>query len=247
MLNGKTAVITGCLQGIGRCTMDLFASNNASVFACCQYETEEFSRHIAEISGKLGVEIIPVYFDMSDNAAIKSAAIEIQKKKKSIDVLVNIAGINKDALFQMVTYDDLQATFQVNFFSQIIFSQYIVKLMQKNNGGGSIINTASISGLDGNKGQLAYAASKSALVAATKTMAVELGEKRIRVNAIAPGVIDTNMTSALASDVTAKKINRSKLKRKGLPEEVASTILFLASDMSEHITGQVIRIDGGIA
>jgi 3-oxoacyl-[acyl-carrier protein] reductase len=229
--------------------MDLFAANSGrgTIFACVQYKTEEFVSHIDKLSKTYGVEIIPVYFDMSDNTAIKNAAREILKSKKNIDALVNIAGMNRDALFSMVTYEDLQATFQINFFSQIIFSQYIVKLMQKSNNGGSIINTASISGLDGNSGQLAYAASKSALIAATKTMALELGEKQIRVNAIAPGIIDTNMTSALASDIINKKLNRSKMNRKGLPEEVAKTILFLASDMSAHITGQVIRIDGGMA
>lgn len=245
MLTGKTAVVTGCLQGIGRSTMNTFAQNGANVFACAYKQTEEFEQHCKDLSEENGVRVIPVYFDMSNNEDIKDAAKIIMKEKLPIDILVNIAGITRDALFSMVTMDQLHETFQVNFFSQIIFSQYMVKLMLKN-GKGSIINTSSISGIDGNEGQLAYSASKAALIAATKTMARELGEKNIRVNAIAPGVIMTPMTNGLNEEVINKQLKRSKLKRQGAPEEVADLIMFLASDMSSHITGQVLRVDGGI-
>lgn len=246
MLKGKTAVITGCLQGIGRSTLDMFAANGANIFACCQFETDEFTKHITELNNKCGVEIVPIYFDMVNNDQIKEAAREIQKYKQNVDILVNIAGINRDAIFQMVTVEDMQITFQVNLFSQIIFSQYIVKLMLRAGNGGSIINISSISGIDGNPGQLAYASSKAAMIAATKTMAAELGEKKIRVNAIAPGVIETNMTKNLPKEAMDRQLDRSELKRKGTTDEVASSILFLASEMSEHITGQVLRVDGGI-
>lgn len=245
MLREKTAVITGCLQGIGRAALDLFAQNGANVFACAYKQTDEFEEHIEELRESCGVQIIPVYFDMADNDAIKQAAKQIMKAKLPVDVLVNIAGITRDAYFQMVTMDQLQETFQVNFFSQIIFSQYIVKLMLRN-GGGSVIFTSSISGMDGNEGQLSYAASKAALIAATQTMAKELGEKGIRVNAIAPGVIETPMTAGLSEDVIQKQLKRSKLKRQGTPDEAAGLIMFLASDLSSHITGQTIRVDGGI-
>lgn len=245
MLQGKTAVITGCLQGIGRSAMDTFAKNGANVFACAYKQTEEFENHCKVLSEENGVIIIPVYFDMTNNDDIKNAAKTIMKEKLPIDILVNIAGITRDAFFSMVTMDQLQDTFQVNFFSQIIFSQYIVKLMLKN-GKGSIINTSSISGIDGNEGQLAYSASKAALIAATKTMARELGKNHIRVNAIAPGIIMTPMTADLTEEVIEKQLNRSKLKRQGTPEEVADLIMFLGSDMSAHITGQVLRVDGGI-
>ncbi len=245
MLQGKTAVITGCLQGIGRSAMDTFAKNGANVFACAYKQTEEFENHCKVLSDENGVRVTPVYFDMTNNDDIKDAAKTIMKEKLPIDILVNIAGITRDAFFSMVTMDQLQETFQVNFFSQIIFSQYIVKLMLKN-GKGSIINTSSISGIDGNEGQLAYSASKAALIAATKTMARELGKNHIRVNAIAPGVIKTPMTADLTEEVIEKQLNRSKLKRQGTPEEVADLIMFLGSDMSAHITGQVLRVDGGI-
>lgn len=245
MLRGKTAVVTGCLQGIGRSSLDIFSENGANVFACAYKQTEEFEQHISELQDKHQVRVIPVYFDMSNNDEIKNAARTIMKEKLPIDILVNIAGITRDAFFQMVTIDQLQETFQVNFFSQIIFSQYMAKLMMKN-GSGSIINTSSISGIDGNEGQLSYSASKAALIAATKTMARELGEKGIRVNAIAPGVINTPMTEVLTDDVIEKKLKNSDLKRLGESDEVANLIMFLASDMSAHVTGQVLRVDGGI-
>lgn len=133
----------------------------------------------------------------------------------------------------------------MNFFSQILLSQYIVKLMLRN-GKGSVVFTSSITGMDGNSGQLAYGASKAAVISAVKTMSEELGPKGIRVNAIAPGVIKTPMTEILDESVIERKLGKSKLHRIGTTEEVADVIMFLASDLSDYITGQVVRIDGGI-
>jgi len=245
MLSGKTAVITGCLQGIGRATLDLFAEKGANVFACCQTSSADFVQHLEELSRKYNVKIIPVYFDLLDEAAIKQGVKEIQQAKMHVDVLVNIAGTNIDALFHMVTMEQLRKTFEINFFSQILFTQYITRLMLKQ-GKGSVINVSSISALDGNIGQLAYSASKGAIISATKTMAQELGPKGIRVNAIAPGVIQTTMTANLPAEAMHRLLSRSDINRVGLPIEVANLIAYLASDMSNFVTGQVIRIDGGI-
>lgn len=245
LLNDKTAVITGSLQGIGRATLDVFAKEGADIFACCQKETEEFASHINSLSEEHGVKIIPLYFDLTDEASVKNAAREIMKTKMPVNTLVNIAGITKDALFPMVTKEDLQLTFDINFFSQIIFTQYIVKIMLRH-GGGSIVNTSSISALDGNPGQLAYSASKAAWIAATKTMSSELAPQGIRVNAIAPGVIKTPMTENLPEEAIARQLSRSDIKRMGKPEEVADLIAYLASDLSSFVTGRVIRVDGGI-
>lgn len=244
-LQGKTAVITGCLQGIGRSALDLFAANGANVFACVQVNTDEFSEHASQLEKQYGVRIMPVAFDMASNDSIKSAVREIQKEKLPVDILVNIAGIAKDSIFPMVTLDQMQEVFQINFFSQIVLSQYISKLMLRQ-GRGSIIFTSSITALDGNFGQLVYGASKAALIAAMKTMAIELGPKGVRVNAVAPGVIKTPMTEALIDNLLLEKMERSSLKRYGSPEEVAELLLFLASDESTYITGQTIRVDGGI-
>ena len=245
MLQGKTAVITGCLQGIGYETMKVFAENGCDIFACAQKRTVEYEQDIMRIKKESGVEIYAIYFDMLDTDSVKSAAKEIQRTKRQIDILVNIAGIAKDAVFQMVTMEQLKETFQINFFSQILFSQYIAKLMLKH-GKGSMIFTSSITGADGNQGQLAYGASKAAIMSAVKTMSDELAANGIRVNAIAPGVIKTPMTDVLPEHVIKRKLKTSKLQRIGMPIEVANLILFLASDYSDYITGQIIRVDGGI-
>lgn len=244
-LEGKTVVITGCLQGIGRATMDMFARNGANVFACSLVKTDEFEEHIADLSKECGVRVIPVYFDMMNDDSIKAAVKEIQKEKLPINGLINIAGITKDALFQMVKMDDMRATYQVNVFAQVLFSQYIVKLMQRTGNGGSIVFTSSISGLEGRSGQTAYASSKAAIVAIAKTMAAELGSSKIRVNAIAPGFINTDMYKDVPKETVEQKVQKTAMKRMGDPDEIASVLMFLASDDSSHITGQVIRIDGG--
>ena len=246
MLAGKNIVVTGCLQGIGKETLRVFAENGANIFACAYKEDEEFKVYCEALAKSNNVEITPVYFDMMDNDSVKEAAKTIQKSKLEIHGLVNIAGINKDALFNMVTYQDMLDTFQVNVFSQIILSQYIVKLMQRYKTQGSIVFTSSITALDGNEGQVAYGASKAALIGAMRSMALELGGNGIRVNAVAPGVIATPMTEKLSEQVIEKKTKAMEIPRMGEAREVAETYLYLMSDLSTHVTGQVIRVDGGI-
>lgn len=246
ILQGKNCVITGCLQGIGRASLEVFAREGADVFACCQTKTDEYELYCDSVSQRFGVEVMPIYFDLTDEASIKDAARAIQKTKKPIHSLTNIAGMTRDALFQMVTQEQLETVFRINFFSQILFTQYIVKLIQRA-GGGSVVFTSSLSAINGNAGQLAYASSKAALIAAAKTMSAELGAQGIRVNAIAPGVIDTAMTGVLSDDVRQRLMATSDVKRMGTTDEVANVLAFLASDMSRYITGQVIRIDGGIS
>lgn len=246
MLRGKNVIITGCLQGIGKETLRVFSENGANIFACAYKQTEGFVTFCKELAVQNNIEITPVYFDMMNNASIKSAAMTIQKSKQDIHGLVNIAGINKDAYFNMVTYQDMLDTFQVNFFSQIIFTQYIVKLMQRYKTKGSIVFTSSISALDGNAAQTVYSASKAALIGAMRSMALELGSYGIRVNATAPGVIRTPMTETLDSQIIENKIKMMNMPRLGEPEEVANVFMYLMSDLSSHISGQVIRVDGGI-
>lgn len=246
MVKDKNVVITGCLQGIGHKTLRVFAENGANVFACAYKYEENFEIFCKELAEKNSVKISPVYFDMVNRQEIKDAARLIQKEKVEIHGLVNIAGINKDAYFKMVTEKDMLDTFQVNFFSQIIFSQYMVSIMQRNKTQGSIIFTSSITALDGNEGQVAYSSSKAALIGAMKTMAIELGSSGIRVNAVAPGVIKSPMTDKLSDELIKKKICTMDIPRLGTAEEVANVFMFLVSDLSSNITGQVIRIDGGI-
>jgi 3-oxoacyl-[acyl-carrier protein] reductase len=158
---------------------------------------------------------------------------------------LNIAGMTEDSLFPMTTMPSMKKVFEINFFSQMLISQYVSKLMIRQKSG-AIINVASITALDGNPGQISYGSSKAALIGATKTLASELAEHNIRVNAVAPGVIKTDMTSALSESALQKLASRIPMGRLGLPCEVAGVLLFLASDHSSYVTGQTIRIDGGI-
>ncbi len=246
MLNGKTVVITGCLQGIGNETLKVFAENGANIFACAYVKDDTFEDQCKALAENNKISIVPLYFDMKDNESIRAAVKTIQESKMEIHGLVNVAGINKDAFFNMISYQDMIETFQVNFYSQIILSQYIVRIMQRKKTPGSIVFTSSVTAIDGNKGQVVYGASKAALIGAMKSMALELGKSGIRVNAVAPGVIRTPMTSALDSDIIKQKIDTTDINRIGEAKEVADTYLFLVSELSKHISGQVFRIDGGI-
>ena len=246
MLKGKNAVITGTLQGIGKATLEYFVFNGANVWACAQRQDDAVEAYCKELEAKYGVWVKPVYFDLTDADAIKAAVKTIQSDKQPVDALVNIAGMARDAIFHMVSMETMKLVFEVNFFSQIQFSQYITKLMLRNPNPSSVVFVSSISAIDGNAGQLAYGSSKAALIGAMKTMSKELASKGIRVNAIAPGVIDTDMNKVVPQEVIDEKIKTMDIKRLGNPSEVASTIAFLCSDLSRHITGQTIRIDGGI-
>lgn len=246
LLEGKNAIVTGCNRGIGRAVLDCFAEHGANVFACVRNVTEEFKAHMEELSEKHSVEMMPMTFDLCDEEAMKKAVGEMRKSKRPIDILVNNAGkITPDVMFQMTPIDNMRDIFEVNFFAQMRFTQYISRLMQRN-GKGSIVNLASIAGLDGAPGQLEYVSTKAAIVGATRTLAREFGLDNIRVNAVAPGIIDTDMGNEMDSDYARGIIQRSSLGRKGKPEEIAQTILFLASDLSSYVTGQVIRADGGV-
>ncbi len=245
LLRGKNAVITGCLQGIGRTTMDVFANNGANIFACCQYEDQEFIKHIQSLQAECNVKIVPVYFDLANEDQIKDAVKSIMANEKDIDILINNAGMVFNAIFHMTTIEKMKYVFDIDFFSQMLITQYISKLMVKRKRG-SIINVSSVAALDGNAGQIAYSAAKAALIGATKTLAEELAEHKIRVNAIAPGVIDTNMTAELPTVKFQKLVGKIALGRAGTTTEVANLLLFLASDLSAYITGQVIRVDGGM-
>lgn len=246
MLEGKNVIITGCLQGIGKETMVVFAQNRANIIACAYRQDEEFACFCDQLAKENDIEIVPIYFDMSDNEAVKSAAKQIVSWKKEIHALVNIAGMNRDAYFSMLSYQDLYDTFQVNFFAQILFTQYIARWMQRKKTKGSIVFTSSITAMVGTEGQVAYGASKAALIGAMRSMAIELGKDGIRVNAVAPGVIHSPMTQQLDDALICERMLKMDMPRLGNADEVSNLYMFLVSDLACHITGQVIRVDGGM-
>lgn len=246
MLRGKTAVITGSNRGIGRATLEAFAKNGADVFAHARVPKEEFEKMCEQLTLDYGVKIYPIYFEATDSAAMRAAVKKMRNITNEIDILVNNLGtVNSVKLFQMTSMQEMKEEFDVNFFAQIELSQYISRFMLRRKKG-SIINISSCAGMDGDTGMLQYVSSKAALIGATKRMAIELGTSNIRVNSIAPGLTETDMGNQMSEDLERETIMRTIFKRKAKPEEIANAILFLASDLSEYITGQVIRVDGGM-
>ena len=247
LLKNKTAVITGCNRGIGKKLLEIFSSNGANIFACARTIDDKFKKFCKDLESNKKTKITPICIDLENEESIKKAAGEITNQAVTIDILINNAATIQTALFQMTTQKDLKKIFQVNVFSQILFTQYILKLMVRNKKGGSIVFVSSTAGLDGNQGRNAYASSKAALISQSKVLSKELGAKNIRVNSIAPGTTDTEMLKKNTSENLIKQIEEnSSLKRIASPEEIANTILFLSSDLSSYITGQVIRVDGGM-
>jgi len=247
LLKDKSAIITGCNRGIGKSILEVFAKNGANVWACIRTQNNEFDVFIDDLMKTYQVQITPVYFDLSDYEQIKSGVKTIMSEKKKIDILVNNAGITYNALFQMTSMDKLEEVFKINYFSQVLLTQYIVKLMVRQNSG-SIVNIASSAAIDANPGRSAYGASKAAIICTSKAMAAELGEKGVRVNVVAPGITNTDMVAESMSDeVIEETISQTNLKRIGIPTDIAEAVLFLASDMSSYMTGQVIRVDGGLS
>lgn len=246
MLKEKNAIITGARRGIGRATVEVFAKNGANVWACARAKDEAFEADMSQLAEKYGVEIMPVYFDVTNEAEVKQAIQTIRKTKMSIDVLVNVAGIVGDvASFQMSSMDSIREVMETNFFAVTLLTQYVTRLMTRQNKG-SIIYVSSIAGLDGTPSQYAYAASKAALVGAMKNLAREVAANHIRVNAVAPGMIETEMGAQIEASLKTKMLEKVIMNRMGRPEEIANVIAFLGSDLSSYMTGQVVRVDGGV-
>jgi|TARA_Y100000294_G_scaffold46934_1_gene43653 3-oxoacyl-[acyl-carrier protein] reductase len=246
LLQNKVAVITGANRGIGKCITETFAANGADIIACMRVVSPETEKWIKYLELKFNVSVNCVKLDLENEESIKKTIQEIFSISKRIDVLVNNAGIANGALFQMTPISELRRIFEINFFSQIVFSQGIAKIMIRNKSG-SIINLSSTAAFIPDPGTLAYGSSKSAFVRASQSMANELGKSNVRVNVIAPSVTKTDMFQQMSTQAREKLIDSSAFKRAAEPEEVANVALFLASEMSSFITGQVIRVDGGIS
>jgi 3-oxoacyl-[acyl-carrier protein] reductase len=242
LLKNKVVLITGCNRGIGRAMLESFAANGAIVYAASRKDGS-LEVTASELSSKFATKVIPVYFDVTNNSAIKSVFLKINSEQKRLDVVVNNAGVMQDALIGMINDQLMQNIFAVNVFAVINMMQYAAKLMLRQKSG-SIINISSIVGVNGNPGQTVYSASKGAIISLTKTAAKELAPNNIRVNAIAPGMIDTDMFRSIGEPHITERISKIAMGRVGTPEDVANTAVFLASDLSEYVTGQIIGVDG---
>lgn len=246
LLKKKTAVVTGSNKGIGLEIIRTFSENGANIFACARNISDDFLKQINLIKKKYNNNITPIELDLADEVKVKNASNKILSSDISIDILVNNAGIIQTSLFQMSSKKKIKEIFEINFFSQTVFTQFIIKAMLKKENG-SIIYISSSASLDGNEGRSSYASSKAALNAQAKVLSRELGNKNIRVNVIAPGLTDTEMMKKnTPKNIIEENISRISLKRIGKPKEIANTTLFLASDLSSYITGQILRVDGGI-
>mgnify|MGYP001464698607 FL=1 len=231
LLKNKNTVITGCNRGIGKEIIKVFAENGANIWACVRRESGTFSKYINNLEQKHSVSINPVYFDLSDEEQIKTGVKTIKETKEPVDILVNNAGVIFTALFQMTSMQKLKEMFEINYFSQMLLTQYISRIMMRQKSG-SIINISSSAALEGNEGRTGYASAKAAMITSTKVLAKELAPYNIRVNAVAPGLTQTEMMeSSTPEDALRETLNRICMKRVGQPEEIANTVLFLASDL----------------
>lgn len=244
LVDKKIAVVTGGAQGIGAAIVDRLASEGASV-AVVDINGEKAAEVAAAVRQK-GVEAESYQVDVSDTEAVKNLVAEIAKRFGRIDVLVNNAGITRDGLLMTMSEKDWDLVLAVNLKSIFNFTKAVARPMIKQKGG-SIINISSVVGLMGNAGQINYAASKAGVIGVTKSSAKELGSRSIRVNAVAPGYIVTPMTHKLDEKARTALIEAIPTKQLGQPEDVANAVLFLASDLSSYITGEVLRVDGGMA
>lgn len=246
LLDEKTALVTGSNRGIGKAIITKFAAEGATIFAHARKEYNEHTTYCKQLSDTYHVKIYPVYFDASDESAIKECVQYIATISRKIDILVNNIGVvTNPQLFQMTSMNTIRQDFEINLFSQLYLTQLISRFMIKHKTG-SIINISSCAGLDGNTGMMQYVASKSAIIGATKRLAIELGSYNIRVNSVAPGLTDTEMGNLMSKQLEAQTLSHQIFQRKARPEEIADAVVFFASDLSKFITGQILRVDGGM-
>lgn len=245
LLADKVCLITGTSRGIGQSTAERFAGEGAIVYAEARTEGS-LDAWAEEISSKTEGKIIPVYFDVTDSEGIKKAVIRLKKEQGKIDVLVNNAGMVTNELLGMISKDKTREMFEVNVFGLLELTQLVATRFMMRQKSGSIVNIASLVGVEGSRGQVAYSASKGAVIALTKSMAKELAEYHVRVNAIAPGMIETERLKTTIEDVYKGNIPFVGMGRLGTPEEVADACMYFASELSTYTTGQILGIAGSM-
>jgi 3-oxoacyl-[acyl-carrier protein] reductase len=241
-LEGRVALVTGASRGIGRAIARLFAERGATVVAAARSDN---ARAVVDDLVAAGQRALAASMDVTDATSVTNTVADTLDRFGRIDVLVNNAGITRDQLALRMKRDDWDAVLSTNLTAAFTCAQAVLRPMIKQRSG-RIINITSVVGQAGNAGQANYAASKAGLIGLTKALALEVASRNITVNAVAPGLIDTDMTRALAGGVHEDWTERIPLKRLGTPEDVAAAVLFLASDEAAYITGQVLAVNGGM-
>ncbi len=244
-LEGKVAFITGSTRGMGWAEAKLFTKMGAVVILNGVHSKDLLEQRQEELKKEFNVDADGYFFDVGDWDAAQNCYSSIFKKYKKLDILVNNAGTLEDNLVGMIRKENITNTFSTNTTGVIYNLQLAARLMMRNKSG-SIINISSLVGKVGNEGQVVYGGSKAAVIGITLSAARELAPMNIRVNAIAPGFIDTDFIKPLSPEIYQQRLNSVKMKRIGQPEDVANAALFLASDLSSYITGQVLGVDGGM-
>ena len=242
-LDGKIALVTGAARGIGRAIAEKLAAEGADL-ALCDLQVEWLA-DTAQAVQALGRRAKCVAADVSNAAQVNEAVDAVLKECGRIDILVNNAGITRDTFLARMSEEDWDAVLSINLKGTFLFTKAVSRTMMKQRGG-TIVSIASIIGLIGNAGQCNYSASKAGVIAFTKSVAKELASRNVRANAVAPGFIQTKMTDALPEEVRQKMLEMIPVKRFGQPEDVARAVLFLASDASSYMTGQVLSVCGGM-
>ena len=244
LLENKTSLITGATRGIGRGIAITFAKQGSNVAFTYNSSVDAANELVKELEA-FGVKAKGYQSNAANYDAAQELAADVLKEFGTIDILINNAGITKDNLLMRISEEDFDTVIEVNLKSVFNLTKAVIRPMMKQKSG-SIINMSSVVGLKGNAGQTNYAASKAGIVGFSKSVALELGSRNIRCNTIAPGFIETEMTGKLNDDVVQGWRDAIPLKRGGTPEDVANVCVFLASDMSAYVTGQVINVDGGM-
>jgi len=244
LLEGKTVIITGASRGIGKGIAEVFAKQGANI-AFTYRSSDEKAKALEDELSANGCKVKGYKSDASNFEAAQQLAVDVLEEFGSIDVLVNNAGITKDGLLMRMSENDFDSVMDINMKSVFNMTKAVLRPMLKQRKG-SIINMSSVVGVKGNAGQANYSASKAAINGFTKSTALELGSRNIRCNSIAPGFIETEMTDALGGEQIQEWRNSIPLKRGGTTEDIANSALFLASDMSAYVTGQVLHVCGGM-
>jgi len=242
---GKVVLVTGSTRGIGFAVAKRLAQSGANVFLNGVSDAALLEERRRALEEEVGRPVQALLFDVSNPAHVADAYRQIFQRCKRLDVLVNNAGILQDRLVGMIDEGTIQATLDVNVTGVILNLQAAARLMTRNKSG-SIVNVGSIVGRVGNAGQVVYGGSKAAVMGITQSAAKELAAQNIRVNAVAPGFIDTDMTRKLPADIHEQRVQSIRMGRIGTAEDVADAVLFFASDLSRYVTGQVLGVDGGM-